>query len=60
VHPAARRRGLGTQLLRGAATIVGKPLRIINVDEGASGIARFLAAAGAHRTVRQLEMELLL
>lgn len=60
VHPEARRRGLGTRLLRDAATIAGKPLRIINVDEGAGHIAAFLAAAGARRTVRQVEMELLL
>lgn len=60
VAPAARRRGLGTRLLRDAATIAGKPLRIINVDDRASGIAAFLEAAGARRIVRQREMELLL
>lgn len=60
VAPAARRRGLGTRLLRDAATLAGKPLRIINVDDRASGIAAFLESAGARRTVRQIEMELLL
>jgi ribosomal protein S18 acetylase RimI-like enzyme len=60
VHPAARRHGLGTRLLRDAATIAGKPLRIINVDDGAAHIAMFLETAGARRTVRQLEMELFL
>jgi len=60
VAPTARRRGLGTRLLRDAATIAGKPLRIINVDDRASNIAAFLQAAGARRTIRQLEMQLLL
>jgi ribosomal protein S18 acetylase RimI-like enzyme len=60
VHPAARRRGLGTRLLRDAATIAGKPLRIINVDDGADHITMFLDAVGARRTVRQVEMERLL
>jgi len=60
VAPMARRRGVGTRLLRDAATLAGKPLRIINVDDRASGIAMFLEAAGARRTIRQLEMELLL
>jgi ribosomal protein S18 acetylase RimI-like enzyme len=60
VHPAARRRGLGTRLLRDAATIAGKPLRIINVDDAAGHIAMFLDAVGARRTVRQVEMEMTL
>jgi ribosomal protein S18 acetylase RimI-like enzyme len=60
VRPAARRRGLGTRLLRDAAAIAGKPLRIINIDDRSSDIARFLEAAGARRTIRQREMELLL
>jgi ribosomal protein S18 acetylase RimI-like enzyme len=60
VDPAVRRRGLGTRLLRDAATIARKPLRIINVDDSAVSIAMFLDAAGAHRTIRQLEMERLL
>lgn len=60
VAPTARRRGAGTRLLRAAATLAGKPLRILNVDDRASGIAAFLEAAGARRTIRQLEMELLL
>ena len=58
VQPEARRRGVGTRLLRAAATEAGKPLRIINVDERDPGVARFLEAAGAQRTVRQLEMAL--
>ncbi|HEX9981705.1 MAG TPA: GNAT family N-acetyltransferase [Thermoanaerobaculia bacterium] len=58
VRPEARRRGLGTRLLREAAAIAGKPLRIMNVDDRHEGIARFLEAAGAMRTVAQLEMEL--
>jgi ribosomal protein S18 acetylase RimI-like enzyme len=56
VRPEARRRGLGTALLHEAATVAGKPLRIMNVDERDRGIANFLERAGAIRTVRQLEM----
>lgn len=56
VRRDARRRGVGTRLLHEAARIAGKPLRIMNVDERAEGVARFLEAAGAKRTVRQLEM----
>ncbi len=56
VRPKARRRGLGTQLLRAAAKVAGKPLRIQNVDDRDAGIAAFLERNGAVRTVRQLEM----
>jgi ribosomal protein S18 acetylase RimI-like enzyme len=56
VRPEARRRGLGTRLLRAAAELAGKPLRIMNVDERNAGIAAFLERNGAVRTVRQLEM----
>ncbi len=56
VRPEARRRGLGTRLLESAATLAGKPLRILNVDDRDEGIARFLERAGATRTVRQIEM----
>ena len=56
VRPAARRRGLGTRLLHAAASLAGKPLRIMNVDERDAGIAAFLERAGATRFVRQLEM----
>ncbi len=51
-----RRRGIGTRLLHAAAQTAGKPLRIMNVDERDRGIAAFLEAVGAKRTVRQLEM----
>jgi ribosomal protein S18 acetylase RimI-like enzyme len=61
VRREARRRGIGTRLLQDAAAIAGKPLRILNVDanvDGRSeGIAAFLAALGAQRFVRQIEME---
>jgi ribosomal protein S18 acetylase RimI-like enzyme len=57
VKPEARRRGIGTRLLREAAAVAGKPLRILNIDDRDAGIAAFLEAAGATRTVRQLEME---
>ena len=56
VRPEARRRGLGTRLLRAAASAAGKPLRIINVDAREEGIGRFLTAAGAVKTVSQWEM----
>lgn len=56
VRPGARRRGIGTKLLRTAAYRAGKPLRIINVDARDEGIASFLASAGAVKTVSQLEM----
>lgn len=54
----ARRRGVGRQLLSSAAAAAGKPLRIINVDDSNAAIAAFLEAAGATRTVRQLELML--
>jgi len=56
VRREARRRGVGTRLLRAAAAAAGKPLRIMNVDERDAGIAAFLETAGAVRFVRQLEM----
>ena len=56
VRRDARRQGIGTKLLQSAAAIAGKPLRILNVDDRDAGIAAFLDAAGAKRTVRQLEM----
>src|SRR5437868_6828698 len=52
----ARRRGRGTRLLSAAAARASRPLRILNIDERATGIAAFLAAAGATPMVRQLEM----
>lgn len=57
VHPAARRQGRGRKLLDTAAALAGKPLRIINVDAHDPALDAFLSAAGAQRTVRQLEME---
>lgn len=56
VRRDARRRGVGTQLLQDAASLAGKPLRILNVDERDEGIAAFLEHTGARRTVRQFEM----
>jgi ribosomal protein S18 acetylase RimI-like enzyme len=60
VRPLARRRGIGTRLLREAAAIAGKPLRIMNVDDRDAGIAAFLARSGAAPLVRQLDMRLAL
>jgi len=56
VRRETRRRGLGTRLVRSAAAVAGKPLRIVNVDESDRGFASFLESLGARRTVRQLEM----
>lgn len=52
----ARRRGRGRELLDAAATIAGKPLRIMNVDARDEGIAAFLESCGAQRFVVQIEM----
>ncbi|MEO8380173.1 MAG: GNAT family N-acetyltransferase [Acidobacteriota bacterium] len=56
VRREARRTGVGTRLLQAAEAVAGKPLRIMNVDDGNPGIARFLEQSGAIRTVHQLEM----
>jgi ribosomal protein S18 acetylase RimI-like enzyme len=56
VRPDRRRAGIGSRLLRRAREVAGKPLRVLNVDECADGIASFLSSQGAARTVRQLEM----
>lgn len=53
VDPARRRHGVGTRLLRHAAAVAAKPLRILNVEDSMSG---FLAAAGAEPFIAQLEM----
>ena len=47
---------IDSTLLEEAAARAGKPLRIMNVDDGDREMAAFLAAAGATKTVRQLEM----
>jgi ribosomal protein S18 acetylase RimI-like enzyme len=56
VRRDARRRGHGRRLLDAAYAHAGRPLRIINLDERATGVAAFLAATGATPRVRQLEM----
>jgi ribosomal protein S18 acetylase RimI-like enzyme len=60
VAPSARRQGVGTRLLRHAAAVAGKPLRMLNVDGGSSTIREFLRAAGATPTVAQFEMRRML
>jgi GNAT superfamily N-acetyltransferase len=60
VRPDARRRGIGSMLLDAAATLAGKPLRILNVDARDAGIDAFLTSVGAKRTVRQIEMAIAL
>lgn len=52
-----RRNGRGRALLDAAATLAGKPLRIMNVDARNAGIDAFLSRCGAKKTVRQIEME---
>lgn len=56
VDPAWRRRGIGRTLIRAARARSEKPLRLVNIDEGATGVLAFLDAVGATRTVRQYEM----
>jgi ribosomal protein S18 acetylase RimI-like enzyme len=60
VSTGHRRTGRGRRLLEAAGAAAGKPLRILNVDDRDEGIAAFLTAAGAQKTVRQLEMALAL
>jgi len=55
VRRDARRRGHGARLLAAAAARAPRPVRFM-VDDRDAGIAAFLAAAGATRLVRQLEM----
>jgi ribosomal protein S18 acetylase RimI-like enzyme len=52
----ARRQGAGRALLDLAARRAAKPLRIMNIDDEASGIEAFLEKVGAMRFVRQIEM----
>jgi ribosomal protein S18 acetylase RimI-like enzyme len=54
----SRHRGVGMKLLRAAIDAIpaGRPLRILNIDAGASGVIDFLLHAGARPLVDQLEM----
>jgi ribosomal protein S18 acetylase RimI-like enzyme len=56
VDPPHRRKGLGRALLAAAHEVAGKRLRIMNIDDGATGIAAFLERCGAQKLVRQIEM----
>jgi len=56
VEPVHRRRGLGRALLDAAATRAAKPLRVLNIDDRASGVNAFLGHCGATKTIGQLEM----
>ena len=56
VRRNARRQGIGRKLLNDAASVAGKPLRILNIDDRDRGIAAFLEAVGAVKIVRQIEM----
>jgi ribosomal protein S18 acetylase RimI-like enzyme len=56
VRRDARRQGIGRQLLETAAAHVGKPLRIMNIDDRNTEITAFLENCGATRLVRQIEM----
>lgn len=53
VRPEGRRKGRGRALLAEVAKAVGKPLRIMNVEDR---FAPFLEKCGAEKFVRQLEM----
>ena len=53
VDPARRRRGIGTRLLRHAAAVAAKPMRILNAAVAARP---FFEAAGAELFATQLEM----
>ncbi|MDQ6801024.1 MAG: hypothetical protein M3041_09325, partial [Acidobacteriota bacterium] len=53
VRPEARHQGLGRSLLAEAARSVGKPLRVMNVEDR---FEPFLSSCGAEKFVRQLEM----
>ena len=55
VRPEARKKGRGRALLAEIAKTVGKPLRIMNVEDR---FAPFLEKCGADKFVRQLEMVL--
>jgi ribosomal protein S18 acetylase RimI-like enzyme len=57
VRRSSRRQGHGRRLLAAAQARAGRGLRLINVDARDEGISAFLSAAGATRTVVQLEME---
>ena len=56
VAPEHRRKGLGRALLAAAHARAGKRLRIMNIDDRATGITAFLERCGAQRMVRQIEM----
>ena len=53
MKPSARRRGLGRALLNEVARAVGKPLRIMNIEDR---FEEFLQRCGAEKFVRQIEM----
>ena len=53
VRRDVRRQGIGRNLLHGAAAHVGKPLRIMNVEDK---FEPFLTRVGAEKFVRQIEM----
>jgi ribosomal protein S18 acetylase RimI-like enzyme len=56
VDRAARLRGHGARLLAAAAARASRPLRILNIDVRAAGVAAFMAAVGATPLVRQIEL----
>lgn len=56
VRPDARRKGLGTHLLNACATRANRPLRLMNIDDRATGIVDWIDSRGAKRFVRQIEM----
>ncbi|WP_143304961.1 GNAT family N-acetyltransferase [Chitinophaga vietnamensis] len=56
VSPAFRRRGIGSALLQQAASLLGGPFTLINIDAGHPGISAFLEQAGMPQYLTQYEM----
>ena len=60
VHPACRRRGIASALLAHLLGTTPRRLpevKLVNVEPGDQGMARFLGASGFERFARQYEME---
>lgn len=58
VHPAHRRKGMGTAIFTHIAARVAGPVSVVNVDEHCESCAAFLTAMGLHPFISQYEMAL--
>lgn len=58
IHPNLRRRGIGSALLQHAATQLGNPLSIINIDDHYPAMNQLLLKTGFIHTLSQYEMVL--